>query len=141
MKFVHEVLLALSMCLFRWIKVDKQEYLKKGSCNFKNYFYFGIEKVASMPGTCQKLRLVFQPFRSRSKQCEERLSFKTFFFNLQDSGMQKSRVIEYVCMQTKCEIKYIPTLSLQVRPYFNSIIFCPLQLLAHPVQGPIFLPN
>ena len=33
--------------------------------------------------------------------------------------MQKSRVIEYVCMQTKCEIKYIPTLSLQVRPYFK----------------------
>ena len=55
--------------------------------------------------------------------------------------MQKSRVIEYVCMQTKCEIKYIPTLSLQVRPYFNSIIFCPLQLLAHPVQDPIFLYN
>ena len=55
--------------------------------------------------------------------------------------MQKSCVIEYVCMQTKCEIKYIPTLSLQVRPYFNSIIFSPLQLLAHPVQGPIFLQN
>ena len=53
--------------------------------------------------------------------------------------MQKSCVIEYVCMQTKCEIKYIPTLSLQVRPYFNWIIFCPLQLLAHPVQEPIVL--
>ena len=54
----------------RWIKVDKQDYLKKGSHDFKNYFYFVIEKVASMPGTCQKLRLVFQPFRSRSRQCD-----------------------------------------------------------------------
>ena len=69
MTFFHEVILALSMCLFRWIKVDKQDYLKKGSRDFKNYFYFGIKKVPSISGTCQKLHLVFQPFRSRSKQC------------------------------------------------------------------------
>ena len=31
MKFIHEVLLPLCMCLFRWIKVDKKDYLKKGS--------------------------------------------------------------------------------------------------------------
>ena len=31
---MHEVLLALSMCLFRWIKMDKYDYLKKGSHNF-----------------------------------------------------------------------------------------------------------
>jgi hypothetical protein len=58
--------------------------------------------------------------------------------------MQKSCVIEYVCMYVcKQSVKlntFLP-FSLQVRPYFNSIIFCPLQLLAHPVQGPIFLPD
>ena len=31
-----------SKCLFMWIKVDKQDYLKIGSLDFKNYFYFGI---------------------------------------------------------------------------------------------------
>ena len=43
MKFFHEVLLALSMSLFRWIKADKYNYLKKNSHDFKNSFYFGIE--------------------------------------------------------------------------------------------------
>ena len=31
--------------------MDKLDYLKKGSSDFKNYFYFGIEKVPSMPGS------------------------------------------------------------------------------------------
>ena len=56
--------------------------------------------------------------------------------------MQKSCVIEYVCMQTKCEIKYIPTLFLTGKTIFQfDYFFCPLQLLAHPVQDPIFLQN
>ena len=50
-------------------KADKWDYLKKGSCDFKNSFYFRMEKVPSIPGMCQKLRLVIRPFRSRSKQC------------------------------------------------------------------------
>jgi hypothetical protein len=40
--FFHKVPLAPSMCLFKWIKVDKLDYLKIGSRNFKNSFYFGI---------------------------------------------------------------------------------------------------
>ena len=39
----------------------------------------------------------------------------------------------YVCKQSVKLNTFLP-FSLQVRPYFNSIIFCPLQLLAHPVQ-------
>ena len=49
--FFHKVLLAPSKCLFKWIKMDKLDYLKKGSRHFKNSFYFGIKKVPSMPGT------------------------------------------------------------------------------------------
>ena len=40
------------------------------SRDFKNYAYFGIEQVPSIPGMRQKLCLVFWSFRSRFKQCE-----------------------------------------------------------------------
>ena len=38
----HKVLLAPSKCLFKWIKVDKSDYLKKRLHDFKDSFYFGI---------------------------------------------------------------------------------------------------
>ena len=55
--------------------MDKLDCLKKGSRDFKNSFYFGIEYVPSMPGTHQKLCLVFTSFRSRSKQCDFLMGF------------------------------------------------------------------
>ena len=42
MIFFQKVPLAQSMCLSMWIKVDKQDFLKIGSRDFKNSFYFGI---------------------------------------------------------------------------------------------------
>jgi hypothetical protein len=68
--FFHKVPLAPSMCLFKWIKVDKLDYLKIGSSDFKNYFYFRMVSYPSIPGMRQKLRLVKRPFRSRSKQSD-----------------------------------------------------------------------
>ena len=41
MIFFHKVPLASSMCSFMWIKVDKLDYLKIGSRDFKNYFLGG----------------------------------------------------------------------------------------------------
>ena len=67
--FFHKVPLAPSMCLFKWIKVDKLDDLKIGSRDFKNSFYFGIVWFPSIPGMCQKLCLVKRPFRSRPRQC------------------------------------------------------------------------
>ena len=40
--FIQNMSLAPSMCLFTWIKVDKLDFLKIGSCYFKNSFNFGI---------------------------------------------------------------------------------------------------
>ena len=42
MIFFQKVPLAPSMCLFTWITVDKYDFLKMGSRDFKNSFYFGI---------------------------------------------------------------------------------------------------
>ena len=42
MIFFQKVPLAPSMSLFMWIKVDKLDFLKIGSRDFKNPFYFGI---------------------------------------------------------------------------------------------------
>jgi hypothetical protein len=42
-----------------WIKVDKLHYLKNHPRDFKNYFYFGIVEVSSMPGRRQQKWLVF----------------------------------------------------------------------------------
>ena len=78
MKIIHKVPLALSKCLSMWIKVDKYDYLKISSRDFKNSFYFGIVSVPSIPGMHQKLCLVFWPFRSRSKQCEIDVSYFRF---------------------------------------------------------------
>ena len=47
--------------------------------------------------------------------------------------MQKSRVIEYVCsMQTKCEIKYIPTLFLTGKTIFQFDYFLPFATVGTP---------
>ena len=62
--FIQNMALAPSMCLFKWIKMDRLDYLKIGSRDFKKSFYFLI-----VPGMHQTLRLVKRPFRSRSKQC------------------------------------------------------------------------
>ena len=71
MKFIHKkVLMAQSKCLFKWIKVDKQDYLKKRPHDFKNSFYFGILQVPSMPGMHQQKWLVFWSFKLTSKQCD-----------------------------------------------------------------------
>ena len=51
--FFQKVLLAPSKCLFRWIKVDKLDYLKNRPCDFKNSFLGGIVEVSSMPGMGQ----------------------------------------------------------------------------------------
>ena len=67
--FIQNMSPAPSICLFAWIKVDKLDFLKIGSRDFKNSFHFGIVWFPSIPGMCQKLRLVFWPFRFRSKQC------------------------------------------------------------------------
>ena len=67
--FIQNVALAPSMCSFKWIKMDKFDYLKIGSRDFKNSFYFGIVWFSSKPGMCQKLRLVKRPFNFRLRQC------------------------------------------------------------------------
>ena len=43
-----------------------------GSRDFKNSFYFGIVQLPSIPGMCQKLRLVKRPFKSSPRQCEDK---------------------------------------------------------------------
>ena len=65
--FFHEVLLAPSKCLFKWINVD---YPKKRPRDFKNSFYFVILQVSSMPGVHQYTWFVFWSFRLISKQCK-----------------------------------------------------------------------
>ena len=42
MKLIEKMILAPSKCLFKWIKGDKKDYLKKRPRDFKNSFYFGI---------------------------------------------------------------------------------------------------
>ena len=54
----------------RFSMITLSDYLKIGSCDFKNSFYFGIMYFPSVPGMDQNLRMVKRPFRSRSTQCE-----------------------------------------------------------------------